>query len=954
MSKEINSPVPFWFLNGYMEEWHIVREFEMMHEKGIDEVIVHPRYGLQTEYLSDDWFELFGLCVREAKKQKMHIWIYDELNWPSGTAGMTVMEHDPNYQSKFLHVESMPLDEIQLDSFVPGKYMIAANVEAGSITKTRLLTDIESIKGLTGEWRIFNCTLDYDKFYVDTLSFEAVNHFKTVTYDEYYKRFSDEFGETIRAIFTDEPSIYWVSVGYDDCNLPYTDDFFKTFEERFGYSPAQMIPYLFYPGREGTAFRADYWDHAGFLFNQRYHANLSGWCREHGVIYTGHNNNEEPLRYQIRYQGNMFDTMRLMDIPGVDHLGKQTLGNWFASIIGPKICSSVTHFSGKARCMSESFGGMDWDTTFTNLKRVTDWQFALGINLLVPHALFHTISSETKRESPPSFFYQSPHWRDFGYFTDYLRNMEKMLCGGRHMCKVAVMYPLSGLWSSYQTDVKTSDFTHLDNFINSLCLEMVKNQIDFDLLDFKALSEADYEHGKIKLADEEYEALIVPSSSYMRAEEVALLRKIAVSGVSTTFFHTAMEPQPQNVPNGSGNASFVRSEELISFVEILRKQLDDDIQIVGGGADDIMAYRREKDGRKITFLLNRSEKHRKVTAMIKDYPDAAIFDQETGAYTRLEGRRAGTRTQVELRFQPNQSYFIVSSVPDAVTPVETVGEPQPIEIKNLHVQIPYNVASIYHFNYFGARSDIAPQHQNEEAVEVDVRAHPRYIPANWAPETPDFKSFAGAYETNVEVNCEPEDIQLILDKDFADCEVYLNGSKLDMEKCCRGCDSGSYITDFEDIRAAVGDILKQGVNHFKVISPTKLSEPIRLVGNFIVKIAGKDIVLNPPDEPNLFRLEMDYPFYSGEIKYRAEFELGKAYPSLILNLHDVRDSVTVTVNGETAGMRLWEPYTLDIAKYAKVGVNKLEIEVRNNGANLIHGNPRAMGLAHMPDLSGFE
>lgn len=929
----------------------MAREFEMMHEKGINEVIVHPRYGLQCEYLSDEWFDLFGSCLREAKKRDMHVWIYDEFNWPSGTAGMTVQKHDPNYQSKYLHVDAKPLSEIDLDTFEPGKYMVAANIEGGNVTKTRLLTDIDGIKALTGDWTIFNCTLKYDRFYVDTLSYAAVDYFKKITYEEYFKRFGDEFGKTIRAVFTDEPSIYWVSVGYDDWNLPYTEDYFESFESRFGYSPAPMIPYLFYPGREGTAFRADYWDHAGFLFNQRYHANLGKWCREHGVIYTGHNNNEEPLRYQIRFQGNMFDTMRNEDIPGVDHLTKQTLGNWYISIIGHKICSSEAHISGKARCMSESFGIMDWDTTFTNLKRVTDWQYALGINLMIPHAIFHTISSTCKRESPPSFFYQSPHWDDFDYFTDYLHNMEKMLCGGRHICKVAVMYPLSGLWSSYQTDAATSGFTQIDNFLNSLCLELIKNQIDFDLLDFKAITNADIENGRMKLADEEYMGLIVPSSPYMRPEEATLLRKIAASGVSTTFFHTAMEPLPQNLPNGMGSASFVRSEELVSYVEILRKQLNDDIQITGGGSDDIMAYRREKDGRKITFLLNRSEKHRKVMAMLKDYPDAAIFDQETCEYTKIEGKRVGTKTQVELRFQPNQSYFIVSNVPDAQDKPSLSKEPTPMEIKDLRVEVPFNVASVYHFVYQGARSDIAPQ-QNEPR-DIDVRTDPRYIPANWVAEPPVFEQFAGTYEAKIEINCKTDGIEMIVDKDFADCEVCVNDSHVEFAECCHD-GNDRFLTDFMDICADVGSLLRKGENHLRVVSPTKLSEPLRLVGNFKVHLAGKDIVLNPPGELNPFRIEMDYPFYSGTVTYKAAFDLAKEYPSLVLNLHDVRDSAAVRVNGQLVGKRLWEPYTIDIAKFAHIGSNTLEIEVRNNMANLIQGNPRALGLQHMPDLSGYE
>lgn len=946
LSKQIQSPIPFWFLNGHIDEWQIVREFEMMKEKGIGDVIVHPRYGLQVEYLSDGWFEIFGWCVREAKKHGMHVWIYDELNWPSGTAGMTVMNMDENFKSKFLAVEEHHLANLDMESFTQGDYMVAGNIEGGQVTKTRVIENMDSLKALSGHWHLFNCTIKRDKFYVDTLSFEAINTFKRVTYDEYYKRFGDEFGKSIRAIFTDEPSIYWVSVGYDDWNLPYTQDYFSTFEARFGYSPLPMIPYLFHQGREASSFRADYWEHAGFLFNERYHGNLGGWCREHGIIYTGHNNHEEPLRYQIRYQGDMFGTMRTEDIPGIDHLNKGTLGNYWVSIIGQKICSSEAHFSGKARCMSESFGCMEWDTTFTNLKRVTDWQYALGINMLIPHAIFHTISGMTKRECPPSFFYQSPHWDDFGYFTDYLKRLEEMLCGGRHLCKVAILYPKTGLWASYQSDCKTPEFEHTDNFLDSLCLELVKNQIDFDIIDLQAISDAKLEDGRIKLADEEYSFLIVPATPYMRQQDVMDLTEVAKSDVRTTFFHKSMEPIQQNIPEKLKGAAFVRTEELVPFIDILKRELDEDIQITGGGADEIMAYRREKDGRKITFLLNRSEKHRKVTAMLKDYPDAAVFDQETGTYTKLIGRKAGpSKTQVQLRFNPNESFFIVSNCPDAQPVSETKGEAVPIALENVSVEVPYNVASLYHFEYSKDGKD--PQ-------KIDVRTNPRYMPGNWDPNYPDFEQFAGVYETDIEINIPTDKIKLVIDKEFSEYEVYINDTPIALKPCCGNNDSTFYLTDFQDVYATVGDALKQGNNHIKVITPTKLSEPIRFVGDFSVQIQGESIVINAPSTETKYKLEMDYPFYSGTVTYKAELNLDKEYSSLILNLHDVRDSALVRVNGKDAGKRLWAPYALDIAQFTTPGKNIIEIEVRNNMTNLIYGNPRPLGLLNVPTLAGFE
>ncbi len=33
LPEQIPSPVPFWFLNGPVEEWHVIREFEMMLER---------------------------------------------------------------------------------------------------------------------------------------------------------------------------------------------------------------------------------------------------------------------------------------------------------------------------------------------------------------------------------------------------------------------------------------------------------------------------------------------------------------------------------------------------------------------------------------------------------------------------------------------------------------------------------------------------------------------------------------------------------------------------------------------------------------------------------------------------------------------------------------------------------------------------------------------------------
>jgi len=46
---------------------------------------VHPRPGLLTEYLSDEWFHLFDYTVQKGKELDMKVWIYNENSYPSGS-----------------------------------------------------------------------------------------------------------------------------------------------------------------------------------------------------------------------------------------------------------------------------------------------------------------------------------------------------------------------------------------------------------------------------------------------------------------------------------------------------------------------------------------------------------------------------------------------------------------------------------------------------------------------------------------------------------------------------------------------------------------------------------------------------------------------------------------------------------------------------------------------------
>ena len=82
-------PAPFWSWNEKLDVEETTRQVREMEEVGIGGYFMHARGGLQTEYLSDEWFDNVKATIREGKKLNMESWGYDENGWPSGFGSCT-------------------------------------------------------------------------------------------------------------------------------------------------------------------------------------------------------------------------------------------------------------------------------------------------------------------------------------------------------------------------------------------------------------------------------------------------------------------------------------------------------------------------------------------------------------------------------------------------------------------------------------------------------------------------------------------------------------------------------------------------------------------------------------------------------------------------------------------------------------------------------------------------
>lgn len=99
-----------------------------------------------------------------------------------------------------------------------------------------------------------------------------------------------------------------------------------------------------------------------------------------------------------------------------------------------------------------------------------------------------------------------------------------------------------------------------------------------------------------------------------------------------------------------------------------------------------------------------------------------------------------------------------------------------------------------------------------------------------------------------------------------------------------------------------------------------------------------------------------YPFFSGRATYRRRFQLPREFEGqrIIVEPAMADDALELLVNGQSAGVRLWAPYAIEITDLLRPGENMLELRVANTLVNLLEATERPSGLSGAPWLVAYR
>ncbi|MFX0136669.1 MAG: glycosyl hydrolase [Candidatus Hodarchaeota archaeon] len=711
------SPIPFWFLNNDLNEEELLWALDEFEKKHIYGAVLHPRTGLEIDYLSDEYFEKFKFIIEEMKKRNQFIVLYDEYNWPSGPVGGRLLREHPEFKQKYLDYEIIKLEQNKLIEFLCEGQFLAA------FTINRITNEVKDVSNLFDgkkltlkvestdfELIIFNVKILDELFfatsaapsmkgergYIDLLNPAAVKYFIEQTHEKYKQHFREDFGKSIIGMFTDEPGNY--------ASLMWTDDFPKIFKKEKNYD---LIPHLYklvYEIHDYVKVKNDYHDVALKLYEISFYKQIGDWCHENNIPLTGHLIMEEELHFLPRMHGGLFAPYRHFGIPGIDYLSDKSGYEIKSSVVLPnpnfttKFISSISHSLGVERTLCEVYGGCGWQTTLEKLKNVMIWMAACGINLFNFHASHLSLKGLRKRDFPASHFVQEPWWNYYSAYSDMTMRLSYFNTIGIHKANIAVLFPKRSFWTEHTVYKKSTLFKKLISEFGKVGNMLLRIQMDYDYIFEEQILEnlISIQKDKLKLKNEQFSVLVLPPMTTIPKIVYEFIKQYYDEGGFVISFGLTPENSPKlkndpeiqainshifgvNNPNeeivktnkNGGKAIFIPFFQFKNEIKgetylkdlFSRENIPKTIKIESESSRNFIYQCRIIDNLNFYLVCNMSKRddHVKISLFNSGYLE--IWDPETGE------RRAFKHIQdeFEFNFKPYQALiFILSPIKSAI------------------------------------------------------------------------------------------------------------------------------------------------------------------------------------------------------------------------------------------------------------------------------------------------
>lgn len=971
---------PFWAWNCKVTPEECDNTISDLEKMGMGGAHIHSRTGMDIPYLSEEFMELVKYANQKCKEHGMYTWLYDEDRWPSGFAGGKVTQNN-RYRQRFLVLSPEPIEETGKDSFgkameagqriMLGKY--AVGLKDGYLSEYHLLKEGETAADGSDVWYLYKETAGNDPWfnnqaYVDTLNKEAIDRFIEITHEAYYRLLGEEFGKSVPAIFTDEPQFCRkFTLGYAGEKrkiiLPFTDDFPDTYKAEYHDEFLETLPECIWnlPDGKLSVHRYRYHDHISKRFTEAFADNIGSWCDRHGIALTGHMMEEPTLYSQTVSLGEAMRSYRAFTIPGIDMLFDSR------ELTTAKQAQSVVHQYGREGMMSEIYGVTNWDFDFRGHKLAGDWQAALGVTLRVHHLNWTSMAGEAKRDYPAPIGQQSPWYEEYPLIEDHFARVNTALTRGKASVKVGVVHPIESYWLYWGASEQTQGIREeMDENFKRLTEYLLFGLIDFDFIS-EALwkeetpdevlgSDQDFLVGEMK-----YEVILVPNCVTIRRSTLKRLEAFQKKGGKVIFIGRL----PDHIDGLSDPAglAFAQTCQVIDtsrnqILEAVKGFRELDVRNGEGARTHNLIHQIRNDGADKWLFLAHCYKMKnpdlpqkeELTIDVKGIYHPMLYDTMTGRIEPIDYRIEKGHTLIAKSVYDHDSILLQLRSPHIdrqEKPWETEKSEEIVKFlktqESVHmitlpdyVEMQMEEPNVLVMDMAEAKFDDEDWQPLEDILHIDniLRKRVGYplradvFPQPWINSDSDDVKHRLSLRFSVYSEIAVDHLLLALEN-AEQTDITWNGSKV------ASVATGYYVD--RAIKTIQVPGLKPGRNLIVADMPYyhRFSvEPMYLLGDFGVKVMGKNAVLTQPCEKIAFGdiCTQGLPFYGGNLIYRLPVDVIESGRIEIEITRFRCPLISAAIDGRECGKIAFSPYRISIEGVA-AGPHIVELKAYGNRIN---------------------
>lgn len=958
---------PLWVWNDLLTSEQLDECLAALADAHIRQVWVHPRPGLMTPYLSDDWFSLWTSTIETARKKDMLVWIYDENSYPSGFAGGYVPEAMPESRALGLRVETRP----QVDASDPKVIAVYKKTGKGYKNVTKKLQEhpAKSDEKCVIAWieEAKNSPWYGGKFHVDVLRPGVTEKFLEITLDAYRKHFGAEFGKLIPGSFTDEPHLKACG------DIHWTPDLPEQFKKRWGYDIFEGLPSLKDATEAGRKFRHNYFQVAHDLFLERWGKPYYEYCEKNNLEFTGHY-----WEHEWPNCASVPDNMGMsawQQRPGIDILFNQYAEgphSQFGNVRVVLELASVANQTGRARTLCETYGGSAAEMRFEDYKRIGDWVTVLGVNTINEHLSDVTIRGARKRDYPPTFSYHSPWMDSYKVLVDYFSRVSYALSQGKQINSCLVLEPTTTAWMHHFEETSIKD--DLGNSFQALVVALAKEQLEIDLGSELIIQERGsvvknaQGRAAFVVGERQYTAVVIPAGmENLNRKTFDLLKNYLEQG--GTVFSCAGPDLPSCIDGQAAEECkalrtaagwiAVKPEEITAKVNELcaptaRIVLDKDNKGI------VYHHRRQLADGDLVFITNSSNDvaaSGAVVASAKGMREACL---ETGVIRAYAfEKQADGQIVAPFKLAPCGSMMLfLDKEPVAAEPaVVASGERKPLPVEGLKVTRLDDNNLILDYVDVAAGGEQLRGAFWKPAADLTfkkngllrgniwdhaVQFRDELLKTEFAPHS----GFAAFYNFTIEGEV-PARLFAVVERP----DIY--GDLIECNGVAVTATPGEWWLDRAFGRIDISKAAKVGENTLAIMAGMTVFhelEAAHIVGDFSLKAADKGFVIVPAAPLALGEWnKQGMPLYGHRVAYSADVNVPKDGGRCLVSLPAWNGVVAkVLVNGKEAGFIYRQPMECDITAQVKPGKNKVEVIVCGSLRNTLgpHFGDKAVGITH--------